>query len=96
MDVAAWLRGLDLGQYEAAFRDNAVDDADVLRRALLALPPRQRAAVVLRHYEDRSEAETAQVLGCSVGTVKSLSSRGLAALRAAASTEASEGSAWHG
>src|SRR5215203_1884778 len=30
-DVAAWLRGLGLGQYEAAFRDNAVDDADVLR-----------------------------------------------------------------
>ena len=58
-----------------------VEDFDALRRALLALPPRQRAAVVLRHYEDLSEARTAEVLGCSVGTVKSLTSRGLAALR---------------
>lgn len=59
-----------------------VDDRDGLRRALLALPPRQRAAVVLRHYEQRSEADTATMLGCSVGTVKSLTSRGLATLRA--------------
>ena len=59
----------------------AVDDLDALRRALLALPPRQRAAVVLRHYEDRSEAQTAELLGCSVGNVKALTSRGLATLR---------------
>lgn len=58
-----------------------VDDRDRLRRALLTLPPRQRAAVVLRHYEQRSEAQTASSLGCSVGTVKSLTSRGLAQLR---------------
>lgn len=58
-----------------------VDDRDRLRRALLALPPRQRAAVVLRHYEQRTEAETASLMGCSVGTVKSLTSRGLAGLR---------------
>jgi RNA polymerase sigma-70 factor (sigma-E family) len=61
----------------------AVDDLDGLRRALLALPPRQRAAVVLRHYEDLSEAQTAELLGCSVGNVKALTSRGLAALRLA-------------
>ena len=42
-----------------------------LRAALLALGPRQRAAVVLRFYEDLSEAETAEILGCAVGTVKS-------------------------
>jgi RNA polymerase sigma-70 factor (sigma-E family) len=60
----------------------SVDQRDALRRALRALPPRQRAAVVLRHWEDRSEAETALLLGCSVGTVKSLTSRGLAQLRA--------------
>ncbi len=46
-----------------------------------ALPAQQRAAVVLRYYEELSVAETAAVLGCSTGTVKSNTSRGLAALR---------------
>jgi RNA polymerase sigma-70 factor (sigma-E family) len=45
------------------------------------LPPRQRAAIVLRYYEDLSESETARILGCSVGTVKSQSSRAIRALR---------------
>lgn len=49
--------------------------------ALQRLQPRQRAAVVLRYYEDLSEAQTAEVLGCAVGTVKSLVSRGLEQLR---------------
>jgi RNA polymerase sigma-70 factor (sigma-E family) len=49
--------------------------------ALKRLTPRQRAAVVLRYYEDLSEAQTADVLGCAVGTVKSLVSRGLEQLR---------------
>lgn len=48
---------------------------------LETLPPRQRAAVVLRHYADQSERQTADILGCSVGTVKTLTSRGLATLR---------------
>lgn len=61
----------------------AVGDRDLLRRALAALPPRQRTAVVLRHYEQQSEAATAAAMGCSVGNVKSLTSRGLAALRTA-------------
>jgi RNA polymerase sigma-70 factor (sigma-E family) len=52
-----------------------------LRRALLSLPPRQRAAVVLRYHEDLSEAQTAELMVVSVGTVKSLTSRGMAKLR---------------
>jgi RNA polymerase sigma-70 factor (sigma-E family) len=52
-----------------------------LRQALLELPVRQRTAVVLRFLEDRSEAETAEIMNCSVGTIKSHTSRGLARLR---------------
>jgi RNA polymerase sigma-70 factor (sigma-E family) len=56
-------------------------DAEDLRRALLSLPTKQRAAVVLRHYCDLSEAETAAAMGVSVGTVKSQTSRALTRLR---------------
>jgi RNA polymerase sigma-70 factor (sigma-E family) len=49
--------------------------------SLSRLPERQRAAIVLRYYEDLTEAQTAEVLGCRLGTVKSLVSRGLDALR---------------
>lgn len=51
--------------------------------ALRSLPPLMRAAVALRYLEDCSEAETARLIGCSVGTVKSASSRGVAKLRLA-------------
>lgn len=64
-------------------RYDAGDGAE-LWRFVQTLPRRQRAVVVLRYYEELSEAETAEVLGCSVGTVKSQASRALAALRARA------------
>ena len=54
---------------------------DVLWEQVRSLPPRQRAALVLRYYEDLSEADTAELLGCSVGTVKSQVSRALGRLR---------------
>lgn len=54
---------------------------DALSRALRRLPERQRLAVMLRYYEDMSEREIAEVLGVSVGTVKSTVSRGMARLR---------------
>lgn len=60
---------------------DAVDQRDVLRQVLDRLPARQRAAVVLRHYQDLSERDVAVAMGCSVGTVKSLTSRALASLR---------------
>lgn len=58
------------------------DSRQTLIAALAKLPARQRAAVVLRFYEDLSENDTAAVLGCSVGTVKSQTSKALTALRA--------------
>ncbi|MET9292225.1 SigE family RNA polymerase sigma factor [Streptomyces sp. NPDC003077] len=54
---------------------------DAMWRAVLRLPDRQRAMVVLRYYEDLSEAQTAEVLNVSIGTVKSAVSRALAKLR---------------
>lgn len=62
----------------------SVELRDAMWHALNQLSPRQRAALVLRFYEDLSMAEIADALGCRVGTVKSLISRGLAALRAVA------------
>jgi RNA polymerase sigma-70 factor (sigma-E family) len=55
--------------------------ADEVWQALRRLPKRMRAVLVLRYWEDLSEADTAQLLGCSVGSVKSQASRGLARLR---------------
>ena len=58
----------------------AFEEHDRIWSAVLGLPPRQRACVVLRYYEDLTERETAAVLGCSMGTVKSQSSKALARL----------------
>ena len=56
-------------------------ERQVLWRHVQALPARQRAVLVLRFYEDLTEAQTAAALGCRPGTVKSLTSRGLARMR---------------
>ncbi|WP_346621340.1 SigE family RNA polymerase sigma factor [Blastococcus montanus] len=56
-------------------------DTDEMRRALMELSPRVRTAVVLRYFEDLSEAGTAPVMGCSVSTVNNHVTKGLAALR---------------
>lgn len=58
-----------------------VDEALDVRAALMTLPPRQRATVVLRYYCDFSIEQTAQLLGCTTGTVKSQSVKALAQLR---------------
>lgn len=70
--------GADPGTADTAA---VVADRDLLLRGLAALPPRQRAVLVLRYFEDLSEAQTATMLGCSVGTVKSQTARGLARMR---------------
>ena len=62
-----------------------VDLRDALVRLLLQLPPRQRAVLVLRYWDQLTEAETAAVLGWPEGTVKSAASRGLRRLRELAS-----------
>lgn len=74
----------------AAVPDTTADDfatghaeRDEVLDVLRSLPPRQRACVVLRYYEDLSVEQTAEILGCSSGTVKSQAARGLDTLRQA-------------
>jgi RNA polymerase sigma factor (sigma-70 family) len=59
----------------------SVAERDELFAALGTLPPKMRAVLVLRYWEDLSEQDTAAILDCSVGSVKSQASRGLARLR---------------
>lgn len=85
----SWWRRRKLEEYPTdEIPERPVDDhsgraeiQDALTRALERLPERQRAAVVLRYYEDLSEPEIAALLGISVGTVKSTVSRAVAKLR---------------
>jgi RNA polymerase sigma-70 factor (sigma-E family) len=72
---------------EQASTDGRVELHDALWAALARLPRRQRTVLVLRYYEDLSEAETAQALGVSVGTVKSTASRALRRLREASAAD---------
>lgn len=87
--VASWRRRRWHGEHpsdvlpERLATDNTGDVDERLRvwRAITALPARQRAVVVLRYYEDLSEAEIAALLGVTAGTVKSQASRALASLK---------------
>jgi RNA polymerase sigma-70 factor (sigma-E family) len=87
--VAGWRRRrtvqeiVDLPAGDRADPRPAADlgQRDELTRALSILPPRMRAVLVLRYWEDLSEASTAETLGCSINTVKTQTSRGLTRLR---------------
>jgi RNA polymerase sigma-70 factor (sigma-E family) len=68
---------------DAAASPDGIEARDELMRALATLPPRQRAVLVLRYFLDLPEAEVAAALKCSLGTVKSTASRGLARLERA-------------
>ena len=70
-----------LPELPAADARGDLELADLVRRALAQLPVEQRAVVVLRYFNQLTEAETADALGCAIGTVKSRTSRALAALR---------------
>ena len=93
LQVSAWRRRkpresvtADLPEPRHEGRDptDAADVRIVLRAALLKLPPRQRAVLVLRFFEDHTEAEAAALLDVTIGTVKSQTAKGLARLRAIA------------
>ena len=71
--------------------DDGRDERMVLWPHVKSLPPRQRAVIVLRYYEDLSEAEIADALGCSRGTVKSTAHHALKVLRAALDSSGTDG-----
>jgi RNA polymerase sigma-70 factor (sigma-E family) len=72
---------IDVAQPSAGRIAEQIADRDLLLRALASVPQRQRAVLVLRYWEDLSDAEIALTLNCEVGTVRSQASRGLAKLR---------------
>lgn len=74
-------RLLRAGPWQTPDGAGDVDLRDALVRLLVQLPARQRTVLVLRYWEQLTDAETAAVLGCPEGTVKSAGSRGLARLR---------------
>lgn len=93
-----WRRGrresLLLSSFDLASAASPIgeyDDRDVALQALRSLPPKQRAVLVLRYYEDLSEADIATTLRCSTGTVKSQASRALRTLRSRLDNPSSEG-----
>jgi RNA polymerase sigma-70 factor (sigma-E family) len=81
LDLGNHLVMEDLHDEAAARALGMVETTSELVDAVGALAPRQRAALVLRYFEDLSEAQVAEIIGCSVGTVKSTTSRALEQLR---------------
>jgi RNA polymerase sigma factor (sigma-70 family) len=77
----AWLARQPAADHALTGDSPDVEDRDALRRALRRLPDRQRAALVLRFYEDLTHEQIAAALRCRPGTAASLVSRGLARLR---------------
>jgi len=77
----SWRRELPSGELPEQAHESDPSDRPAVLDALRLLPPRQRAVVVLRYYEDLDVAGTAEVLGCSTGTVKSQTSDALSKLR---------------
>jgi RNA polymerase sigma-70 factor (sigma-E family) len=73
---------LEARPVEHADLDTGGPERELVRDAIAALPPRQRTVVILRYFSDLSVAETAQAMGCAEGTVKSLTSKAVDALRA--------------
>jgi RNA polymerase sigma-70 factor (sigma-E family) len=96
-NVSTWRRrrreSLVAATPDTAYEPMARHDAAIWQE-LASLPPRQRAVIVLRYYEDLTEAQTAAVLGCSVGTVKSQTSKALAALRGRIGDDAESKETW--
>ena len=80
---ASWRREHPTGDLPDAGDDPDHSVRPTLIEALRALPPRQRAVIVLRYYDDLDVRQTAAALGCSEGTVKSQASAGIAKLRVA-------------
>jgi len=88
LNIRRWRRGRSaerstdrVPERAEASRLDASDNRLVLRHALNQLPPKRRAVIVLRFFEDLTESATAEVLGISIGTVKSQTSKALVQLR---------------
>jgi RNA polymerase sigma-70 factor (sigma-E family) len=94
-NISAWRRvrreRLTAEVPETSYDETPPDPA--LWAALAQLPPRQRAVIALRYYEDLTEAQTAQLLGVSAGTVKSQASRAMAKLRDLLAADAADAAA---
>jgi len=89
----AWFRRVRVGgdgtpEVPVPGREGQTESRIVLVEALLRLPKRQRAAVVLRFWEDLPVEQTAKIMGCSTGSVKNLTMRGLSTLRGLVTEEA--------